>query len=197
MNPEEQLKLEHSTLLEEFKTLREEILWTLDASRKVSDYAIAAIAALITGAVYIIQLRMPILFLISPLLLYGLAWKQMKYAILTHDLSNYLNEDVLPRIRQILAELSPDSKHDFNSLMSWESRAGSLLRHHSLQLLPITGASYGIPLLAALVSLCAYFSFIFQNSLVISVVDAVIIAVNVLALLYSVIWGFRIEFRLE
>jgi hypothetical protein len=199
MSREEQIRMKHSTLLTEYKALRDENVSTMNASRSILNIAVTALGGLIAASPYIIppivQWRMPILFLVFPLFFCGLAWAQLRYIFLVHDLSHHLSDIVLPQIRQCLAEMAPMQKRDFELVMAWETKRGSILRHHSLLFLPIEGAHFGIPLLGAILSLSVYFVLTISYSWTIPLLDGMLITLNLLALAYSIFAGFRTELR--
>jgi hypothetical protein len=189
-------KLEISILLEEYKTLRDEILQTLESNRQILNLTLTAAGALIAGSAFFISSRMPTFFLVAPLVFYGLAWTQLRYIFLVYHVNDYLKTTVEPRIRQNLAELSPEGQRDVSQILGWSrEKRGVLRRSRSLLILPIAGSNYGIPLLAAVVSVVAYVVFVVQNSWAVSTLDMVLIAVNVVAIAYSILGGVWAEFR--
>jgi len=68
------------------------------------------------------------------------------------------------------------------------------MKHHkSVFVLPIAGANYGIPLLAAVFSVVAYFVLVSLGGGSILILDWVLLVLNTGALIYSLFWGFRLE----
>ena len=72
---------------------------------------------------------------------------------------------------------------------------GQLSSRYNILFLPIAIADYGMPLLVAVLSVCAYFVFVVENSYPVSVIEIIFIALNVLAFLYSVYWRLPVELR--
>lgn len=203
MQRDEQLKIEHSTLLEEYKALKSEIVSNLNAARQVVNLTLTAIGALIAATPYIAQSDMEILFLVAPIFLYGLAWTQLRYIFLVLDMGTYLKERLIPRIRAVLEEMSPGKPPDHNSvsydhIMSWESPGKSPIRLPSSTFLkvlfiPIAGSNYGLPLLVAVVSAAAFVVLASSRQEPLSGHEVMLLLINVLAFFYSVFWGFKAE----
>jgi hypothetical protein len=64
-------------------------------------------------------------------------------------------------------------------------------RQRGILLLPVLGANYGLPLFAAILSLLAYG----LSAPVISGAGWILVAVNVMALIYSLVLGYMVEFQ--
>jgi hypothetical protein len=191
MSREEQLKLEHATLMEQYKAARDEIESLLDASRQVVNLTLTAVS-LILGASVFIETKLPIAFLILPLFIYGLVWMQLRHILLMRRASAYIAKAIAPRVRRILKEMSPEKTIETEHILNWEEgwqspghRKGGVL------LLPVLGANYGLPLLAAALFLVAY---IFSVSAV-HIAGWILIGINLVALIYSITLGFLVEFQ--
>jgi hypothetical protein len=194
--PKEAIEIELNVVLEEYKTLREEMLTNIDASRQVLNLTLTGTGLFLAISPLFIQSQLPILFLTVPFVFYAMAWAQLRYVLLIHDISDYLREVIEPRIRKNLSELAPTTDRDFSAVLGWSNRGGGLLQHHkSIFILPIAGANYGIPLLAAVFSVVAYFVIVFRGVESITVPGWFLLALNACALVYSVVWGFRVEFK--
>jgi hypothetical protein len=191
MSREEQLKLEHSTLMEQYKSARDEIESLLDASRQVVNLTLTVIS-LILGASVFIETKLPIAFLILPLFLYGLVWIQLRHILLMRRASAYIAEAIAPRVRSIMKEIFPEKAIETEHILDWEEKWQSPGRRKGgVLLLPVLGANYGLPLFAAVLFLVVY---IFSVS-VVSVAGWMLIGINLLALIYSIVLGFLVEFR--
>lgn len=190
MDREELLKLEHATLLEEFKTARENMLFDLGLARQIVNLTLAAAGILVAGTPYIVQSNLPTLFLIAPFVFYPLAWSQVRYLHGTKILGKYQLTVLVPRIRKVLKELSPDESREFDSIMSWEAYVGTAYNRPGLIFLPVAAGNYGINLLATLFSVCAYFVFVYQKLQIITTLDWILIVANILLFSYSVFLGF-------
>jgi hypothetical protein len=89
---------------------------------------------------------------------------------------------------------------NYRHILSWElpgknpvkQRPNKLLR---ALFLPIAGANYGIPLLAAVMSVITFLVLVVQNAQPVSRLELLLIILNGIALLYSALWGFQAEFR--
>ena len=191
MSREEQLKLEHTTLMEQYKSTRNEIESLLVASRQVANMTLM-ILSLILGASVFIEAKLPIALLILPFFLYGMVWIQLRYILLMRRASAYIAEAIAPRVRGILKEIFPEKAIETEHILNWEERWQSPGRRKSgVLLLPVLGANYGLPLFAALLFLVVY---IFSVS-VISSTGWILIGINMLAQIYSIVLGFLVEFR--
>jgi hypothetical protein len=73
MDREELLKLEHATLVEEFKITQEDMLFYVDQSRKVATTSLTAATILAAASPFIIQTKFPTIFLVASLVFYPLA----------------------------------------------------------------------------------------------------------------------------
>jgi hypothetical protein len=190
------LEAELNVVLEEYKTLREELLANIDASRQILTLTLTGAGLFLAVSPIFVQSQLLSLFLVVPFLFYSMAWAQLRYVLLGHDISNYLREVIEPRIHRNLSELAPTAQRDFTPVLGWSDRGGGLLKHHkSIFILPIAGANYGIPLIAAVSSIVAYFVLVFVGSGAIPWYDWLLLVLNAFALTYSVVWGFRVEFK--
>jgi hypothetical protein len=196
MNKEEQIKLVHSTLLEEYKSLREEIISTSESSRQILYFTLVAIGVLISGSIYINDSGRHYMFLIVPFLFYSLILTQLKYLFFIIEFGDYIREVISPHIRKNLAELSDDEESNIELILNWECNKKNLIRsRYSILFLPITIADISISFITATLSFIAYCvlkNFNFQN---ISDFDKILIAFNVLMFVYCIYWGARVEYK--
>jgi hypothetical protein len=199
MTKDEQFQLELSTLLETYRSLKSEIVSNLDSSRQVSTLTLTAVGIFIATAQSMVQAEATIIFLIAPLLFYVFAWSQLRYTFLVLDMGAHLRDVVAPKVHEILQETQTITR-DISYIMSWElqGKGPSGLRRRrtilqSLAFLPIAGANFGIPLIAATLSVFSFLFFTFQNSRTISAIEGILIVVDVIGLLYSAYWGWIAE----
>lgn len=190
-----QLELEHMTLIEEYKTLREEIVCNLNASRRILNLSFTAIGAFLIAAPFIVQLQAPTIFIIIPLLFYGIAWTQLKYTFNTIIVGNYINSNIIPRVREILSDFDSESTHGFDSILTWETKAANLMPHYGFSVLLINAADFGVPITVAIISFVTYFTFLISESRSPSTIEIVLITLNLFALIYSIYWGFKAALR--
>jgi len=195
MKKDDQLKTELDALLEEYRALKSEIVSNLDSGRQIATLTLTAIGILITASPFIIQSHATIIFLVAPLLFYVLAWSQLRYIYLVLDMGNYLKDVILPNVHRILKETQTNNKHDISFILGWElpGKGPSRLRPTKLLrllFLPIAGANYGIPLLAAIMSVITFLLLNFES---ISTVEFILIVVEAVALVYSAFWGLQAE----
>lgn len=194
--PKEAVEVELKVVLEEYKTLRQEILANIDASRQILNLTLTGTGLFLAVSPLFVQSQLPTLFLLVPLVFYAMAWAQLRYILLVQDINHYLGEDVEPRIRKGLEEIASTTDREFDAVLGWSNRGGGLFRHHrSVLILPIAAANYGIPLLAAVTSVGAYFLIVLGGGGTIGPIDWFLTVLNMGALAYSAAWGFRIELK--
>jgi hypothetical protein len=197
MDKEEFLKLEHSTLLEEFKAARDTMLFEIGVSKRVVTITLSAAGILLAITPYIVQSNLPILFLIAPIVFYPLAWSQIRSLFLSNTLGEYLLLVLIPHIQSTLKELSPDKSIDFSYIMGMEAYFGAADRRNRLILLPIQAGNYGINLISAIFSICAYFAMIYHKQQSISTLDWLLIALNTILFCYTTFLGVWSRFSTD
>jgi hypothetical protein len=180
----EQINMEYNTIIEEYKALRSEILSVLDSSRQMVNVTVTAIGILIAGSPWIIDKKLPSLFLIASLFLFYLSWSQIRYLYFSDRINEYLKSYLIPQIRRLLAELAPDCKNDFESVMIWEEQWR--LRYKKPIMIPTAFALYGFPIFASIILFFAYFNYISDIS---SSFDYLMIILNIVSFMYSIALG--------
>jgi hypothetical protein len=191
MNREEQLRLEHATLMAQYRAARDEIDGLLASSRQVVALTLTLMSLILAGAAFI-EAKMPIMFLVAPLFLNGLAWTQLRHLLLMRQASAYIADRIAPRVRVLLEEMVDGESGGMEYILDWEEGwRGPGERRRRILLLPVVGATYGLPLFAALVFLLAYGLSVSQ----VTILEGMLIGVNVLVLLYSGAMGWLVEFR--
>jgi hypothetical protein len=192
---EDQIKLEYDTLLEQYRVARAEIYGYLESSRQIVGLTLTAIS-LFLAVLAFVKAELPVIFLVLPLFLHGLAWIQLRYLLLTRRLQGYIARTLAPRLRVLLAEIAPDHRLDPGAILAWDVNLHNLpiAPRGPVQfvlLLPVLGASYGLPLAAACMSLAAYFA----SGPDYLPGEWLLLALNVAALTYSLLLGYWVEFR--
>jgi hypothetical protein len=107
-----------------------------------------------------------------------------------------ISETLRPEIQHIFAEIPPNKKRDYKKILGWELHGKSPTRlQHSkwvqFLFLPVAGANFGIPLLAAILSVATFL--IVASGATYNPLEVVLIVINGMALIYSAYWGFRAE----
>jgi len=194
MSKEEQLKLECGVLMEESKSVRDDILFHMGASRQVINLTITATGILIAGTPFIVESRLMTLFLIIPLIFYALAWAQIRYLFVARALNNYLNNVLAPRLRQALVKVSPNDEKDFESILSLDTFMRDFDRRSSPALFLLAAGNYGITLLVVVLSIMAYFIFAYQWNVSTTIADVVLIVLNVVLFSYTAFIGIWARF---
>ena len=166
-------------------------------TRQILRFSLTAIGALIVAAPYIVNSGYLFLFLVAPLFLYGLALTFLRYMFLHIEVVAHLKHVVTPRIKSNLRELCPDELRDLTDIMSWEHDAGykGPLDRYSVLYWPIPAAPLGVPLLAALVSLCGYCITICKLHVSITWAEYGLICINLIGLTYLVIVSYLVGRR--
>src|SRR5687767_12684449 len=82
LTEEEQIKMEQEILISEYSGVRSEISSNRDAAHQLVSLTLTAAGVLIGGASYIIDSGATVVFLLAPLVFYGLAWTQVRYALI-------------------------------------------------------------------------------------------------------------------
>lgn len=198
MGREDQIKLELGLLTDEYKALKAEIVSNLVSARQILGIAFAAIGALIAGGRVIFESGQTTLFLVVPVFFYALVWAQLRYVFLVLDMGAYLRCILAPRIHQLLADLSRN-RSNFGHILSWEAPGKSPIRGRSnflfkILFIPIAGANFGIPLLAAMSSVAVFFIF-HKSDTGISNGQFILLVLNLIAFIYSAAWGWVADQR--
>lgn len=193
-----QLQIELSTLLEEYRMLKTEIVSNLVSGRQIATLTLTAVGILVAAAPSIIEQQVKIIFLIAPLLFYVLAWSQLRYTYLVLDMGTYLRSVVVPNIHRLMKEMQIDKVRDIAYLMSWElpGKGPSRLRRTKLLrvlFLPIAGANFGVPLLAAVFSVATFLMLSYQTPQTVSIVEVFLVGVDTIGFIFSAFWGYQAE----
>ena len=188
MRSEEQLKLAYDTHMEEFKFIREEINANIESSRQTLTITLTAMGILIGASPFIIDSRIPVLFLVASLPFYIISWVQVRYIFFQNNLGDYLEQNLIPNIRNSISNINPSANFDVSYILGWQSQWRK--RYQSLLLLPATIAYFAVPLLAATLSLSAYFIFNTQLQMPLTIIEYLLIGINIAFFLYSIILGF-------
>lgn len=178
--------------LQEYQSLREEIISIQEFARQSVSTSYVALGILAAGAGFIIDRNLQALFLLFPFLLYGLAWSLVRYTLAVLNISMHLREHTIPRIREIL--VLEDSRRDYALVMNWETHGKGVLRRYGWWALPAAGAHYGVILLGGMLSFAAYFVFPPDPPLLDWALH-ILVAANAAALIYSIFAGFKTELR--
>lgn len=195
-NREEQLRLEHATLMDEYQALRAEIISTIEAGRQITNYTLVLVGVLAAAAPFLAQsLAQPgsaTLLLILPAVFYLLAWTMLRYAILTMSLGDYIRYNVIPKVRACVSAMAPDTPVEAD-FFGWEEKGKNTLDKYGLLYLPVAGSHFGLPLFGALLILLLYAGVVSSQQQAPAPVDFLLIVANLACFLYSAFWGLRIE----
>lgn len=191
------LAVELDLLKDEYRNLKNEIASNLSSARQVTGITLASIGALMATGKIAMDAGMVDVFLIVPFLFYALAWTQLRYVFLVLDMGEHLRMEIAPNIRRIVRMISSGNDDDYNHILSWENQGrgpGRSIQNRWLRFwfFPIAGATFGIPLLAAIFSVIAFF-FLKDEKTGVTVLEIVLILANVVAIVYSFVWALFAE----
>jgi hypothetical protein len=189
LKKDEILQLEYRALLDQFKASRDEINGLLSSSRQTVNLVLSVLSIFIGISVYA-QTKLPIAFLFLSLFLCMITWIQVRYIILVRRLSSFIENKIASRIREIHSELYEDNLTLINPL-SWELNSKSQMSTMGkIFLLPALSSGYGIPILAAIISITIFFNLTPE----ISGIEIFIVIIDIIVLVYTITLGILIEF---
>lgn len=196
---QEQLKMEHATLLNEYRALKAEIVANLESGRNVAALTLTAIGALLAAVATVATVpsivdkrRIPGVLFLTGVFFCVLAWVQLRYTLLALDMGEYLRNSLILELRRVLEEVGADGSRSFEKVMRWETGGKSLVDQWGYFVIPIAGANYGIPFIAAVVSFGAS-CLSWKRLRGMGFGFAALIFISVCLLVFSGIWGFRVE----
>lgn len=184
-NSHSELKLEVSIILEEYKTLREEIISLQEFTRQNITTTYAGIGVLGAITPFIIERNLQLVFLIFPMFFFSLALTSTKYALAGLNIGNYLKTNIIPNLREGL--LRENIVKDASHFFAWEEEKG-LVRKYGLLYLPTNGAHYWIILFSALICIGAYFAFPPNPAPPKEIVE-IILLIDAIVFIYTCIMG--------
>ncbi len=129
-NSLEQLKLEVSARLEEYKALRSEILTTLSAAYLTTSLTLTAVGFLLAAGPFIVDHKFERVFLWASFLFYFIGLTQLRYEHVVFNMSQHIIQIVAPGVRDALGAMTQNSGQakDFAKVLSWE-QSGRGLNH--------------------------------------------------------------------
>lgn len=188
---DEILQLEYKTLMEQYKASRDEMNGLLSSSRQIITLVFTVISVF-TGIAIYFKTNTPLAFLFLSLFICMVTWVQLRYILLIRRLSAYISNVISPRIQVIFKELSGNDNLLIGDLLSWEKNWQSPGKNiWKMFLFPVLGSGFGIPLLVSLLIIIFYFKFIPDMA----TIDWTLIILNIIAIIYSSVLGFLIEYN--
>jgi hypothetical protein len=179
------LKIELDLIVEEYKSIRDEIISLQEFARQNIKTTYAGIGVLSAASPFIIEYDLQIFFLIFPIFFISVALTTSKYALAGLTMGSYLKNTTIPNARRILLKMNDTG--EYGHIFSWEEGKG-VVRKYGLFFLPANAAHYWVILFAALICVLAYFAFppedINSNILVIA-----FLGIDSLLFLYAIIVG--------
>lgn len=174
-------KGELEVLLEEYKTLREEIISDQNASFSNTTTTLATLTAVLSIIAALKTTNKPFWVAFTPLLFFVLNLYQLRLSIITANISHYIAEVLSPRIKNLI----PGGFINY-SPFEWEEDARTPWFSEDHLFKFIEAARYGLPLFLALAVTIFYFSLViinYRNEL--NIFDYVITIINILGTIIS------------
>jgi hypothetical protein len=155
----EQLKLEVSARLEEYKALRSEILSTLSAAYLTTSLTLTAVGFLLAAAPFIVEHKFERVFLWASFLFYFIGLTQLRYEHVVFNMSQHIIRTVAPGVRDALAAMTQNSAgqaKDLAKVLSWEQSGRGLNHRKSGWETFVEVSRYILPLMPGFVCLIIY-----------------------------------------
>jgi len=178
-------QIELNVVLEEYKSIREEIITLQEFARQNITTTYAGIGVLGAISPFIVENNLQLIFLIFPIFFLSLALTTTKYALAGLTMGSYLQNTTIPQTRRLLSLINP--KGEYSHIFSWEEGKG-VVRKYGLFLLPANGAHYWIVLFAAVICVLAYFVFP-PDPVPEKYIEFSFLAIDGLLFIYSVVVG--------
>jgi hypothetical protein len=202
----DQSKLMYDAWLEEYRSLRAEVIAIGTSSRQGTQVAIVALAAVISLAGYIVQNDLPILFLLAPLVFYALAWTQLRLAYTARTTSDYIIKNLAKNVVWAAAQANDFAQSnssigmDYISLrdgdkqrtcriFGWEAASRQEMHSHKKRLRLIEASVFTIPVAVAFFLPGGYFSYVSHYHAQISKYAISYIFVNEVLCVYTLMIG--------
>lgn len=200
MNRDEATQCELSILLAEYTALKTEIVSNLASARQVAGLTMTAVGALLAASPFVVTANASIVLLIAPIFFYLLACTQLRYVSLVLDMGRYLRLELAPAVVAQLRTLERHGERGIGDappsapVMRWEDAGrGLLARYHGFKrwaFIPIAGANFGVPLLAAASSATAY---AVLPGAKLDVLQIALVTVDVVGFAYCAFWGWTAD----
>lgn len=185
-NLEEQLKMELDIHLEEYRVRMSSMQNEINAIGQTFGLTITGIGFVLAASPFIVQNRLPHIFVVAGFVFYGLTLIQIRHSWTIFAIESYVNNVLRFSIQSILNQIDSQNQRNVRSIFLWSSFYNrSAYAKHWWQF-PIEAARYLIPLVAGVVCCIAYYLVPGIRSLVI---DIGIGVANLLAVSYVVLVG--------
>lgn len=179
------LQNELDVILEEYKSIRDEIISLQEFTRQNITTTYAGLGVLGAISPFVVKNNLQFIFLIFPIFFLSIALTSTKYALAGLTMGSYLKETLIPHTREVLSKIN--NEKNYSHIFSWEEGSG-VVKKYGWFYLPANSAHYWIVLFAALISLFAYFGFPPDPQPPIQYVVFVII-VDAILFIYTIIVG--------
>ncbi|MGI4791073.1 MAG: hypothetical protein ACRYFS_19780 [Janthinobacterium lividum] len=196
-----QIKLKHDTWVEEYRSLRAEIIAIGTSARQGTQVAIVAIAAVISLAGYIVQNDLPILFLLAPFIFYALAWMQLRLAFTARSISDYIVEPLAENTNRAMVEaespgFSPHMSSDASGNnqetqlpFGWEAASSSHMHSDRRRLWLLETSAFAIPAVVAMSLPGGYLAYVSHYHARISGYALTYVIMNEVLCVYTLMMG--------
>jgi hypothetical protein len=173
----------------EFNALRSEIVQWLEAERQYLNLCLVAIAAGLGAFPFIVQQKAFVVLLLYPFIFHVLLTEMLNVIRAFYGLGSYLLEELIPRVNTILDRIGDEREGTI--ILGWEFRAatrgylGKSMRLQDWVLSSLTPTRLWVPILAIAGLIIAYPATITNFGYQPSLVELVLIALNIVFLLLA------------
>ncbi len=172
----------------EYSTLREEIIFWLDAQKHYLNLTLVAVAAGLGFFPFIVEQKTFIILLFFPLVFHALLWEMLKSIKFTYDLSHYLIGTLIPRVNAILEQLGHERQD--TPVLGWEVKVATRpVKISRLVFASISPTSHWVPILAIAALLIAYIFTVNNQGYQPSPFEILLIFLNLIFLVFAGIWN--------
>ena len=199
-NEENILNLEISIILEEYRSLKNEIVNNLNSARQITNLTLLAVGVLVTAETLNLEHYYPTLFLIISLIFITLALVQLRFVYLVLDMGKYIQNILKTTTMKLLSKYTGNNTKDYEYIFGWDDKGKGPIALRELVIekivfFPIAGASFAIPIIAAILSIATFEYMVFINIHQLTLIDQILIGINIIALIYCIFWGILAELK--
>ena len=165
----------------EFASLRDEMSHLNQSEEQFLNFNLAALAAVLATATFVIDQKALSLFLLFALIFHVFLWEMLEATKSGERISLYLVEHLIPRVNAILTEL----EHETTSVFGWEIEARIQSLKPSRWIGALIPNRKWIPILSTAGLIIAYIVLAQRMGVEITAGDIGLILLNLIALIFS------------
>lgn len=175
---EDQLELELSVHLEEYRAKMSDMSATIDTLHQTFSLTVTAIGFTLAAAPFIVQFQVALVFAAASLVFYSLVLTQLRHTWTVFAIEGYIAQNLRPTIQEILIAIVPQRKQSISNVLLWSAYQSRTAYTSRLWQFPIEFARYLLPLGAGL---CCCIAYLITPSPRNELVDVGVILINILA----------------